>query len=90
MDPAKGKLVLTQAEFLKQWDNIIIDFQPKHEIINYPMQTNVVHFFFEILFKEKQKYLLIILLSLLIMIFSLLSGFYLEIGDFLIHNNKTN
>ena len=90
MDPAKGKLVLNKAEFLKLWDNIIIEFQPKHEIINYPMQNDVVHFFVKLLFKEKQKYLLLILLSIIIMISSLLSGFYLKIGDFLIHNNKTN
>ena len=90
MDPAKGKVVITKTQFLKLWDNIIINFRPKHEIINYPMQINVVSFFFKILFKEKQKYLLLIILSLLIMFCNLLNGFYLKFGDFLIHNNRTN
>lgn len=90
MDPAKGKVVMTKNDLLKIWDKIIIKFHPKHEILNYPMQTNVINFFLKILFQEKKKYLLLIILSILIMICSLVSSFYLKIGDLLISNNQTN
>lgn len=90
MDPAKGKINLNKSEFVKLWNNIIITFKPKHAIINYPMQNNIIIFFLKLLFKEKQSYFIIIILSIFIMLFSLINSFYLKIGDFLIRNNKLN
>ena len=87
MDPAKGKSILLKKDFLKVWDNIIIYFHPKQNIIKYPVHKNIINLFITFLKEYKKNYLTIIILSIIITILNLFIGFYLKIGNYLAHQS---
>ena len=87
MDPAKGKVFLTQTDFLKIWDNIIITFCPKQKIIKYPVQKNIIYFYYQLILEDKSYYIKIIILSIIITLSNLLLNFYLKIGTYVLNNN---
>ena len=87
MDPAKGKVIIKKEDFLKIWDNIIINFYPKQKIIKYPLQKQILSFFYHLVLEEKTRYLVIIILSLMISLLNLLFGLYFKFGVFALKKN---
>lgn len=76
-DPYYGIKKYDKEEFLKIWDNIIIELKPirKLDVIkeeNYKTYLNIIN-------RNKYSYILIILLSVLSIIFTLISNHYFKI-----------
>ena len=87
MDPAKGKTIMNKSDFLKIWDNIVINFYPKQKIIKYPVQKNILSFFYSLVLEDKSHYLLIIILSIIITLSNLILNFNLKISTYVLNNN---
>ena len=100
MDPSKGKVIMTKKEFNDIWDNIIIKFQPKHQIIKYPVQNNIIgflitllnllsNFYFKIgnsVFNTQNSFILIFFLFIIVIIIK--NSFYLLYSNSYINLNS--
>ncbi len=80
MDPAKGKVKLKLAEFLKIWDNIIILLSPVTDIVNMENTLTIKDVFINLINQNKSLFIKIILVSIVFMIISILGNFYFQIA----------
>ena len=79
MDPAKGKVVKTKQEFYQEWSKVLLIFYPKSKIITFKKENNLFNIFLDILFKEKKLFVTIIIMSIFMMIFTIISSYYFQI-----------
>lgn len=80
MDPAKGKVKLSFNDFSSIWTGNIINLYPKHNLPNIICENHILENLKEISKKEYKTIIKIILLTLLLTISTIISGFYFKIG----------
>lgn len=78
MDPAKGKVKMSLQEFMDVWSGVIILFYPKRNIVLLKNEVTIFNIFLRILKSEKKLVRMIILVSILIILFNLLLGYYFQ------------
>lgn len=79
MDPAKGKVVKTKQEFYNEWSKVLLIFYPKSKIITLKKESNLFSIFLDILLKEKRLFITIIIISIFMMIFTIISSYYFQV-----------
>lgn len=79
MDPAKGKVVKTKQEFYNEWSKVLLIFYPKSKIITLKKESNLFSIFLDILLKEKRLFITIIIMSIFMMIFTIISSYYFQV-----------
>ena len=79
MDPAKGKVVKTKQEFYNEWSKVLLIFYPKSKIITLKKESNLFRIFLDILLKEKRLFITIIIMSIFMMIFTIISSYYFQV-----------
>lgn len=89
MDPAKGKVVKKITEFMEEWSNVILLFYPKRKITVLKNEVTLIKLFKKIFLSEKRLIKTIIFISLLLMLLSLLLGYYVQILFSFISNSYT-
>ena len=87
MDPAKGKVVMNKKQFQDIFSNIVLLLYPKNKISCFEKGQNVVTIFIKLLWQEKSIFIRIIIVSVLLMLTSIISGYYFKIGIDLFANN---
>lgn len=79
MDPAVGYKTLSISEFLDIWTKIIIICKPITKIPKYKKVKKLTTKFIKLFLEEKKLVLKIIAVSLMLILISIVSGFFLEI-----------
>lgn len=79
MDPAKGKVVKKVNEFMEEWSNVVLLFYPKQKIIVLKNEVTIFKIFSRILKSEKSLVKIIIFVSFLLMLLSILLGYYFQV-----------
>ncbi|MDE6285156.1 MAG: peptidase domain-containing ABC transporter, partial [Bacilli bacterium] len=80
MDPARGKVVMTQVEFQKIWNNILLLFYPKRKIVFMSKENSLMQLFLNIFSKEKKLFVLIVVASFLLTIFTIAGTYYFKVA----------
>lgn len=89
-DPAIGIKKMSFSNFDKIYNNTILTFIPKKELIKEEKNTNFYITFLSLLKKYKKECILLLLLSVLFTIFSIISTFYLSsITENIIYKSKS-
>ena len=88
MDPAKGKVMMTIDEFYSIWNNVLLLFYPKQKIVFIPKENSLFNVFLKIFGQEKKIFLNILIVSILLTIFTIISSYYFKIAIDSISNNK--
>lgn len=79
MDPAKGKVIMKHDEFLKEWSNILLVFYPKRKIDVFKRNNSILEVFGKILLSEKKLFLMIVLISIFLMLFTIVGSYYFQV-----------
>ncbi len=79
MDPAKGKVVMTKDDFYEEWSHVLLIFQPKCKITVLKKGNNLWTIFLNIVLQEKKLFLLIILISIFLVIFTIGGSYYFQV-----------
>ena len=79
MDPAKGKVVMKVNDFICEWSNVVLLFYPKKKIIVLKNEVTIFNLFTRIMKSEKSLIKIIIFVSFLLMLLSILLGYYFQI-----------
>ena len=79
MDPAKGKVVMKVNDFICEWSNVVLLFYPKQKIIILKNEVTIFNLFTRIMKSEKSLIKIIIFVSFLLMLLSILLGYYFQI-----------
>ena len=80
MDPAKGKVKMDKQSFLKIFTGVVIELSPKRKIVYLEKESNIYKLFLNII-KDNQKLVINLLLcSIFLTIFTIISGFYFKIA----------
>ena len=79
MDPAKGKVVMKVNDFICEWSNVVLLFYPKQKIIVLKNEVTIFNLFTRIMKSEKSLIKIIIFISFLLMLLSILLGYYFQI-----------
>lgn len=77
-DPSKGIYKMSFQEFEKIWNRVILTFYPKIPIVHIETNNFLKTQIIELFEKEKNPFIIIIVLSVVITIFSILYSFMLE------------
>ena len=80
MDPALGKRVITKIEFLKIFNNVIIECYPISPIPKLPKEKNPSKPFFNILFKYRKIIAIILITELLLTLTTVFTSLYKRLG----------
>lgn len=75
-DPYLGKKVYTKEQFLDIWNKVAIELKPRRKL-DY-IKENYLHYFLSIVKKDKNLYLMVLLLSFFSIILSLVSSYYFK------------
>lgn len=78
-DPASRIKKISFYEFNKIFNNIIITFKKYKKIISFTHNNILVLFLYNLLKKKKTKFIKIVILSFFIIIFSIITSFYIEL-----------
>lgn len=79
MDPAKGKVVMKVNDFICEWSNVVLLFYPKQKIIVLKNEVTIFKLFTRVMKSEKGLVKIIIFVSFLLMLLSILLGYYFQI-----------
>lgn len=79
MDPAKGKVKMTKAEFIEIWDNILILLTPSTKIIKFDKNLRLSSLIFKLVMQNKNLFLKICFINVIVMFFTILTSFYFQI-----------
>ena len=79
MDPAKGKVVMKVNDFICEWSNVVLLFYPKKKIIVLKNEVTIFKLFTRVMKSEKGLIKIIIFVSFLLMLLSILLGYYFQI-----------
>ena len=79
MDPAKGKVVMKVNDFICEWSNVVLLFYPKQKIIVLKNEVTIFKLFTRVMKSEKGLIKIIIFVSFLLMLLSILLGYYFQI-----------
>lgn len=79
MDPAVGKTKMKIDEFNKIWDNILILLTPINKILKYDKDLTISSLLFKLIIKNKNIFIKICIINLIVMIFTILTSFYFQI-----------
>ncbi len=80
MDPAVGKVRKEIDDFYKIWDNILILLTPIDKILKYDKGLTISSLFFKLIMKNKSIFLKICLINLVLMVFTIITSFYLQMA----------
>ncbi len=87
MDPAKGKVVMTKDEFYEEWTHVILLFKPRRKIPVLQIENSLFKIFTKIVVQEKSLFITILIVSILLIIFTVISGYHFQIMIDAITNN---
>lgn len=79
MDPAKGKVVMKVNDFICEWSNVVLLFYPKQKIIVLKNEVTIFKLFTRVMKSEKGLIKIIVFVSFLLMLLSILLGYYFQI-----------
>ena len=87
MDPSKGKVIKNKKDFYEEWSKVILLFYPHQKITVLDSKNTLLSIFGKILLSEKKLILMIVLISTLLTIFTIASGYYFQFMGNAISNN---
>jgi len=91
MDPAKGKITMSQEEFINKWTSYIMTFSPYKKLLVFKDENYLTKKIFQILIKNKKLILNVFFLSVIFTIISCLVTYYFQIViDFILNTNYSN
>ena len=79
MDPARGKVIKTKDEFYEEWSHILLMFYPRRKITIFEKTNTLLSIFQKIFIHEKKLFLLILITSIFLMIFTIIGSYYFQI-----------
>ena len=79
MDPAKGKVIMKKSDFYKHWTNILLVFYPKRKITMLKSNNSLLKLFGNIIIMEKKVFFQILLISILLMLFTIIGSYYFKV-----------
>lgn len=88
MDPAIGKVRKNKLELLELWDKVLILFSPINTIINYAKEPKISVLYWNLFLQNKNLFIRLSLLNILLMIVTILSNFYFQAGVSSIEHQK--
>lgn len=89
MDPARGKIKMKLKEFLAIWDQVLILLNPISQIVKYNQNLTISSVFKRLILKNKNLFIKICLINIILMIFTILSNFYFQIAISFIQMNHS-
>ncbi len=78
MDPARGKIRMKLKDFLVIWDHVLILLNPISQIVKYNQNLTISSMFKRLIIKNKNLFIKICLINIILMIFTVLSNFYFQ------------
>lgn len=78
IDPAYGRIVQSQEEFLKSWSKVVLTVEKNKEFNTIDNSPSFYKFFKEMLFSNKKYIMIIFLCSIFISIISIIGSFYFK------------
>lgn len=87
MDPNKGRVIKNKKDFYEEWSKIILLFYPHQKITVLDSKNTLLSIFGKIMLSEKKLILMIALISILLTIFTIASGYYFQFMANAINNN---
>lgn len=88
MDPAKGKIAMLADDFEKIFTGVVIELSLKNEIICLEKESSIYKLFINIVTLNKKLCLNLFGCSIILTIFTIVSGLYFKVGYELIQNNS--
>ncbi len=79
MDPVQGKITMSLLEFTKLFTGVVIDLYPKTLIVKFAKSKSVYTLFLEILKCNKSLCISLIIVSILLMLFTIINGLYFKV-----------
>ncbi len=79
MDPSKGKVIMSRDDFNKIFTGVVIELSPKHSIVLQQKGTNIYSLFIRIIKSNKNIIIRLFIASILLIIFTIISGFYFKV-----------
>ena len=80
MDPARGKIKMTQQEFASIWDHILILATPSSNILRYTKELSIFNLFGKLLAKNKSLFAKILITNMILMILTIIGNFYFQVS----------
>lgn len=90
MDPAHGKIKMSINEFLEIFKNVLIILYPRCNIIKYEQDNKLYNIFINIIKEDKKLIISLLITSIMLTLFSILSSFYMKIAINSVTNNYIN
>ena len=90
MDPAHGKVKMKKDEFYEIFKNVLIILVPRCEIVKYEKSNKLYDIFINIIKSDKKIIISLLIASIMLTIFSILSSFYMKIAINSVVNNYNN
>ena len=90
MDPNKGFKKINYEEFKLVYKEVLLIFSPRAKIIKYEQKNNLFDVFKSVFLYDKKLLKFLIITSILLIIFSIISSFYMKYALYTITNNLNN
>ena len=79
MDPAKGKVVKSKDDFYEEWSHILLIFHPQRKITVFQKENTLIGIFLKIIMQEQKLFILIIISSIFLIVFTIIGSYYFQV-----------
>ena len=79
MDPAKGKVVKSKDDFYEEWSHILLIFHPQRKITVFQKENTLIGIFLKIIGQERKLFILIIISSIFLIVFTIIGSYYFQV-----------
>ncbi len=79
MDPAKGKVVKSKDDFYEEWSHILLIFHPQRKITVFQKENTLIGIFLKIIMQEQKLFILIIINSIFLIVFTIIGSYYFQV-----------
>ena len=79
MDPAKGKVVKSKDDFYEEWSHILLIFHPQRKITVFQKENTLIGIFLKIIMQEQKLFILIIITSIFLIVFTIIGSYYFQV-----------
>ena len=79
MDPAKGKVVKTKDDFYEEWSHVLLVFHPQRKITVFQKENTLIGIFLKIIMQEQKLFILIIISSIFLIVFTIIGSYYFQV-----------
>ena len=79
MDPAKGKVVKSKDDFYEEWSHVLLVFHPQRKITVFQKENTLIGIFLKIIGQERKLFILIIISSIFLIVFTIIGSYYFQV-----------